>query len=159
MDPISIFYSWQSDRDRHVCGRFIALALEAAMEVLQPRFDALLILDSDTAGVAGTPPVSETILGKIRDCDVFVGDVSFVGATPGGKKLLPNPNVMTEFGYARSVLDDQQIILLMNTAFGPERDLPFDLAHLRHPVAYALGEDATDGARRQARAAFAVKLT
>ncbi|CAN5500142.1 hypothetical protein BH10PSE12_BH10PSE12_08240 [soil metagenome] len=158
MDPVRIFYSWQSDRDAHVCGRFIALALKVALEALQSNFSAELQLDSDTAGVAGTPPVSETILGKIRACDLFIGDVSFVGATADGKKLLPNPNVMTEFGYARSVLDDQQIILVMNTVFGPERDLPFDLAYLRHPVAYRLEEAAADGARRQARTAFAVKL-
>lgn len=157
-DPIRIFYSWQSDRHLAVCGRFIALALVSAVEALQPRFTVELLVDSDTAGVAGTPPVSETILAKIRDCDLFVGDVSFVGATPDGAKLLPNPNVMTEFGYARHALDDQQIILVMNTAFGPERDLPFDLAHLRHPVAYSLEEGAADGARRQARAAFASKL-
>lgn len=158
-DPIRIFYSWQSDRDRAVCGRFIAIALAEAIKALQPGFAAELVLDSDTAGVAGTPPVSETILAKIRDCDLFVGDVSFVGATPDGKKLLPNPNVMTEFGYARHALDDQQIILVMNIAFGPERDLPFDLAHLRHPVAYSLGEGASDGARRKARAAFATKIS
>lgn len=83
-DPIRIFYSWQSDRDRDVCGRFIALALASAIEALQPHYTQELRLDSDTAGVAGTPPVSETILGKIRDCDLFIGDVSFVGATPDG---------------------------------------------------------------------------
>lgn len=83
--------------------------------------------------------------------------MSFVGATPKGKRL-PNPNVMTEFGYARSMLDDQQIVLVMNTAFGPERDLPFDLAHLRHPAAYALQEGAADAERRRARTAFAQKI-
>ena len=64
MDPVRIFYSWQSDREQHVCGRFIALALQAALEALQPRFEAEFLLDSDTAGIAGTPPVSETILGQ-----------------------------------------------------------------------------------------------
>jgi|SRR5579863_916720 len=65
---------------------------------------------------------------------------------------------MTEFGYARHALDDQQIILVMNTAFGLERNLPFDLAHLRHPVSYSLEEGVSDGKRRQARAAFATKI-
>ena len=158
VDPIRIFYSWQSDRERDVCGRFIALALASAIKALQPHYTADLLLDSDTAGVAGTPPVSETILNKIRCCDLFIGDVSFVGETHNGKKLLPNPNVMTEFGYARHALDDQQIILVMNTAFGREQNLPFDLAHLRHPVSYELEEGARDGLRRQARAAFATKI-
>lgn len=158
METVRIFYSWQSDREAGVCGRFIAIALTSAIEALQAKFTARLELDSDTAGVAGTPPVSETILGKIRECDLFIGDVSFVGATANGEKLLPNPNVMTEFGYARHALDDQQIILVMNTAFGPERALPFDLAHLRHPVAYSLAEGSSAGARRQARTAFAAKI-
>lgn len=158
MDPIRIFYSWQSDREADVCGRFIQLALKNAIETLQPHFATELILDSDTAGVAGTPPVSETILRKIRECDVFVGDVSFIGKTENGKSL-PNPNVMTEFGYARHALDDEQIVLVMNTAFGPERDLPFDLAHLRHPLAYSLPEGAPDAERRAKRAAFAQKIT
>jgi hypothetical protein len=157
MDPIRVFYSWQSDRDRDVCSRFIQMALQAALDAIQPSFQPPLILDSDTVGVAGTPPVSETILRKIRECDIFIGDVSFVGMTPGGK-LLPNPNVMTEFGYARSVLEDGQILLVMNTAFGAERDLPFDLAHLRHPLAYALPEGGSDGERRRLRVAFADKL-
>ena len=157
-EPIRIFYSWQSDREANVCGRFIQLALKSAIEALQPGFPAELILDSDTAGVAGTPPVSETILRKIRECDVFVGDVSFVGETAAGKRL-PNPNVMTEFGYARHVLDDQQIMLVMNTAFGPERDLPLDLAYLRHPLAYQLAEGAPDSERRTKRSAFGKKIT
>jgi hypothetical protein len=157
MNPIRIFYSWQSDRQSDVCSRFIQIALQTALDAIQPNFERSLILDFDTAGVAGTPPVSETILRKIRECDIFVGDVSFVGSTPGGK-LLPNPNVMTEFGYARSVLEDGQILLVMNTAFGSERDLPFDLAHLRHPSAYALPESSPDGERRRIRAAFADKL-
>lgn len=157
MEPVRIFYSWQSDRDRSVCGRFIALALEEAVDALRQKVRAELEIDSDTSGVAGTPPVSETILGKIRSCDIFIGDVSFVGSTQTGK-LLPNPNVMTEFGYARGTLDDQQILLVMNKAFGPPEALPFDLAHLRHPLSYTLAEGAADGVRRQARAAFAQKL-
>jgi hypothetical protein len=157
MDSIRIFYSWQSDRESDVCSRFIQLALQSALGAVQPGFQQRLILDSDTVGVAGTPPVSETILRKIRECDIFIGDVSFVGTTPGGK-LLPNPNVMTEFGYARSVLKDGQLLLVMNTTFGTERDLPFDLAHLRHPLAYALPEGTADGERRRLREVFADKL-
>ena len=142
MDPIRIFYSWQSDREADVCGRFIQLALKSAIEALQPGF----------------PAVSESILRIIRECDVFVGDGSFVGETDAGKRL-PNPNVMTEFGYARHVLDDQQIMLVMNTSFGPERDLPFDLAYLRHPLAYHLAEGAPDSERRTKRTAFGKKIT
>ncbi|NSZ75042.1 hypothetical protein G6L74_14925 [Agrobacterium tumefaciens] len=44
------------------------------------------------AGVPGTPNISETILNKIRECEIFVGDVTFVAKTEGGKQI-PNPNV------------------------------------------------------------------
>ncbi|WFU91986.1 hypothetical protein QA644_34335 (plasmid) [Rhizobium sp. CC1099] len=100
MRPIHIFYAWQNDRDGKVCNHFIRIALEAAVETLRQDHDVEIRLDSDTADVSGTPPVSETILRKIRECEIFVGDVTFVGMTANGKQL-PNPNVMIEFGFAR----------------------------------------------------------
>lgn len=157
MEPLRIFYSWQSDRDRNVCGRFIELALEAAIERLSNRLDVEAVLDSATKGVAGTPPVSETILRKISECDIFIGDVSFVAETAHGKRI-PNPNVMVEFGYARSLIEDERIMLVMNEAFGSAKELPFDLAHLRHPTRYTLCEAAPDGERRQSRDAFSEKI-
>lgn len=158
MQPIHLFYSWQSDRGSKVCRNFIRHALEAAVANLKDSHGLEIYIDSDTSGVPGTPHVSDTILGKIRECDVFVGDVSFVGSTSNGKKV-PNPNVMIEFGYARGVLTDRQILLLMNTAFGPAQELPFDLAHLRHPTQYSVQEDASDGVRRGQRAKLAETLT
>ncbi|BBB10391.1 hypothetical protein [Sphingopyxis sp. EG6] len=158
MNQITIFYSWQSDRDSSVCRNFVRIALETALGELRDQHPNVeLVLDSDTSGVAGTPPVTETILKKIKACGVFVGDVTFVGETAKGKQL-PNPNVLTEYGYARAVLDDEQIVLLMNTAFGPPTDLPFDLAHLRFPLAWELQDDAAAVERRRIRAAFATKL-
>ncbi|WP_141649847.1 hypothetical protein [Rhizobium sp. PDO1-076] len=132
--------------------------MEAAITALKDDHNIEIRLDSDISDVPGTPPVSETILRKIRECDIFVGDLTFVGLTAKGKRL-PNPNVMIEFGYARGVLTDQQILSVMNTAFGPAEDLPFDLAHLRHPTSYSVEEDVSDGIRRERRSAFAKKLT
>lgn len=157
MRPIHLFYSWQSDRDRKVCGRFIRLAIESAIERIEAEHSIAIRLDSDTANVPGTPPVSETILAKIRECEIFVGDVTFVGKAANGK-LLPNPNVMIEFGYARGVLTDHQILSVMNTVYGSPKELPFDLAHLRHPTAYAVDETASDDDRRRSRALFAERL-
>lgn len=158
MDQITIFYSWQSDRDSSVCRNFIRTALDTALGELRDEHPNVeLVLDSDTSGVAGTPPVTETILKKIRACGVFVGDVTIVAETAKGKHL-PNPNVLTEYGYARAILDNEQIVLVMNTAFGSPKELPFDLAHLRFPLAWELKEGAADGERRRLRAAFATKL-
>ena len=157
LDEIRIFYSWQSDRSDDVCRRFARIALEDAIAAIQPTIPAAIVLDSDTAGIAGTPPVSKTILRKIRNCDVFVGDVSFVATTAGGKSV-PNPNVLTEYGYARALLDDERVVLVMNEAFGPPTALPFDLAHLRHPAGWNLPEAASAADRRRLRAAFGKRM-
>ncbi|NKK01226.1 hypothetical protein GFL63_20960 [Rhizobium leguminosarum bv. viciae] len=157
MRPIHLFYSWQSDRDSDVCRSFVRIALEEAIAALKVAHGIEIHLDSDTAGVPGTPNVSETILNKIRECEIFVGDVTFVAKTEGGKQI-PNPNVLIEFGYARGVLSDAQILSVMNTAFGQPNDLPFDLAYLRHPTSYSMPEGAPKSVRRTERAAFAKRL-
>lgn len=157
MTPIRIFYAWQSDRGSDCCSNFVRKALEAAIADLAPNYGEELILDSDTAGLAGSPRVTENILKKIRECDVFLGDLTFVAQTEGGKQL-PNPNVMIELGFARAVLDEQQIMLVMNEAFGGPKELPFDLAHLRHPLGWTLAQGAPAGERRAERAKFAAKL-
>jgi hypothetical protein len=157
MTSLRIFYAWQSDRGSDCCSNFVRKALEAAIADLAPSYGEELVLDSDTAGLAGSPRVTENILKKIRECDVFLGDLSFVAQTDGGKQL-PNPNVMIELGFARAVLDEQQIMLVMNEAFGGPKELPFDLAHLRHPLGWTLSEGAPAGERRATRTKFAGKL-
>ena len=69
--------------------------------------DATVELDKDTQGIAGSPPIAETILQKVEDCAVFVADLSFVGEsksgfsnTSGKPRQFPNPNVLIEYGYA-----------------------------------------------------------
>jgi hypothetical protein len=159
MESVHLFYSWQSDRDSALCRNFIEIALEAAKERIEAERGILLEIDRDTKGVAGTPPITDTILRKIRACDIFVADMSFVGRAdsdePGGGKLVPNPNVMFEYGYARHVLGDEHILLAFNAAFGSFKDLPFDLAGMRRPTEYSAGPGIADGARRRARTAYA----
>jgi hypothetical protein len=79
----SVFYSWQSDLDPALTRNFIEEALKRAVKDLN-RSEAVrveAVIDRDTAGVAGTPEISETIFRKIDECDVFVCDVSIVNAT------------------------------------------------------------------------------
>lgn len=42
----------------------------------------------------------------------------------------PNPNVLVELGYSLKHLSEKRIILVINTAFGSENDLPFDLRQM-----------------------------
>ncbi len=116
-----------------------------------------LSVDADTEGIAGTPPISQTILRKIEESDLFLADMTFVAETKSGKKV-PNANVMGEYGYALRCKGLDRILLVMNVAFGPPEELPFDLRHLRHPARYSLDEGAPDGQRRSARNAFAQAL-
>ncbi|MGH6950882.1 MAG: hypothetical protein ACREH4_08420 [Vitreimonas sp.] len=150
MTPITLFYSWQSDRDSNLCRHFIEKALERAVELVRGDGIALTI-DADTRNVPGTPPVTATILKKIDACDIFFADMTLVGATDAGK-LTPNPNVMGEYGYALRGLGPERILLAMNTAFGAPAELPFDLRHWRFPLQYQAGLDIKDTARRDLRA-------
>ncbi|HEY5364786.1 MAG TPA: hypothetical protein VIJ49_11350 [Aestuariivirga sp.] len=149
---ITVFYAWQSDRPQEINRTFIRKALDAAAKRLteDQSIDAKVVIDADTEGVVGTPHVTETILEKIRAADIFAPDLTFVAETDGGK-LIPNPNVMTEYGYALRELGFEAMMPVMNTYFGPPEKLPFDLGHFRHPTQYELLPDAPDGVRRALR--------
>ena len=110
-------------------------------------------IDADTEGVIGHVPVTETILKKIAACDAFVPDLTFVAQTPGGK-LVPNPNVMLEYGYALRARSYSVMIPVMNTAYGPPEKLPFDMGHSRHPLQFELPITAANAERRSKRASL-----
>lgn len=135
-----IFYSWQSDINKN--RRFIQECLEAAIERLN--IESTLIdaqrdeyeLDHDTKSVLGIPDITATIFNKIDNCDLFVADVTFVGKSPS-QRMLPNPNVLIELGYAISRLGSERILLIMDNAQGQWNDIPFDLRHKRHGVSFS----------------------
>jgi hypothetical protein len=127
-----VFYSWQSDLPDDSNREYLRTILAAASERLttrRPKGHAV-VLDSDTLGVPGAPPITEAVLEKIRNARVFVADVSITNSSAAGKKA-PNPNVLVELGYALRGLGWSRILMLMNTEFGEPRELPFDLHHLR----------------------------
>ncbi len=73
-------------------------------------------------------------------------------------KLIPNPNVMIEYGYALRALTFEAMMPVMNTYFGPPEELPFDLGHVRHPTLYDVPPEVSDGERRIARAKLSATL-
>src|SRR5215510_4396909 len=88
---LTVFYSWQSDTPSNINRTFIEKALLEALKRLHSDAtlenalrDTTVELDKDTKGVAGSPPIVETILQKIDDCAVFVADVTFVGESKAG---------------------------------------------------------------------------
>src|SRR5207247_1228613 len=109
--------------------------------------ETIIKLEKDTQGVPGSPPIADTILRKIEACTAFVADLTLVGESLSGiakdgnrKRFFPNPNVTIEYGYALRCHGHDNMIAVLNTAFGESHtdNLPFDLRHLRWPIKYHL---------------------
>jgi hypothetical protein len=145
----TIFYSWQADTPAALNRTFIENAIKRAITELsleaqiEPADREEIVLDKDTIGVPGMPPIVDTILGKIDASAAFVADLTFVGSRSDGIRLTPNPNVLIEYGYALKSLTHAGIVAVMNTHYGEPSDdnLPFDMKHLRRPITYLIAED------------------
>lgn len=158
-----IFYAWQNDRPRQSCREFVRTAAGDATSRIAaslPLEDSPR-LDHDTENESGTPPITETILRKIRLSAVFIADVTFCaeireGDPPKIVKRYPNPNVMLELGYAAAILGWNRIVLVMNKHYGSAQSLPFDLKNHRFPIEYELGPNS--GKSDELRSALADRL-
>jgi hypothetical protein len=87
---IIVFYARQSDRPTTINRNFVRKALDEAAERItgDASVSVDVLIDADTEGIVGTPPVTETTLRKIAAADVFVPDLTFVAETDAGK-LIP----------------------------------------------------------------------
>jgi hypothetical protein len=164
---MKIFWSWQSDTPKDIGRFFVRDALREAIQVLKTDEHVLepleretaakLELDSDRQGVPGSPDLAATIFDKIEAADVFVADVTIVGATPEGKKLI-NSNVAIEYGHAHKALSFRRVLMVQNHHYGDGDDLPFDLRQKSWPLHYTLAPDATKAEISAERAKFKAKL-
>jgi hypothetical protein len=153
--PHTVFFSWQDDTPHSNGHDFIENALDTALAQialtteLEQAIRDELVLDKDTKGVPGQPPIAETIFRKIDGAAVFVPDLTFVGKRKNGRPM-PNPNVLIEYGWALKSLGHARIVAAMNTAYGEPKaeNMSFDLAHLRFPICYCLAEDADESTRK-----------
>jgi hypothetical protein len=139
---IKVFYSWQSDINAKYNRYFQLDCLKSAVKKINQELDLKESMreDHDTKGVAGSPDIASTILSKIENSDIFIGDITFV-AFSDNNRALSNPNVLIELGYAMHALSDERVINVINTAFGePKDNIPFDLAHKRWPISYELSD-------------------
>ena len=151
-----IFFSWQSDIPDGTVRSFIQYCLERAIRTLQADADIDpadrdVALDQDTLNVPGSPPIMETIFGKIDRAAVFVSDLTYVADRIGGGRS-PNPNVCIEHGYALKVLGWRRMVAVMNTAMGdPDQyELPFDVRHIRRPIPFSRPKNASAEADQHA---------
>ena len=131
-ESLKVFYSWQSDLPNNTNRGFIEKAIQTAIREINEKHNINIEFDSDTRGEPGSPDISNTILQKIKNSLIFIGDVSYV--THLGNKGMPNSNVMFELGYAISVLTDKNVIMLFNEISGELSKMPFDLGLKRQLV-------------------------
>ena len=142
----AIFLSWQSDlgETRNV----IRAALDKVVKNLNRdvTLEEALRVDEDTAGVAGWPEITQTILEKIEGCEVFISDITPINGPQSSFRLTPNPNVLFELGYALATgLGRTRIICVVNASYLPRRDLkeiPFDVRGSR-PLQFSLEDQAS----------------
>lgn len=135
MKEYRLFYSWQNDRKD--TKRIIMSALRVAAETLR-KYDIALIVDQDTRGRTGKRNIDAEVLEKIRGCDIFLADLTPVITYYPPKddhelpKLMPNSNVMYEYGYALHAKGENRMIVL--ASLNKEEDehiefMPFDINH------------------------------
>jgi hypothetical protein len=160
-----VFFSWQADTPNATGRSFLRTVLgdvcrQIAGDTTLDEAERELEVDSDTQGVAGQPPIAETILRKIDQAAVVVADMTFVGKRIDGRPT-PNPNVLIEYGWALKSLGHNRVITVMNEAFGePTADsLPFDLAHLRWPTRFNVYTDMPAAKKREEKLRFTRELT
>jgi len=141
-----IFYSWQSDLLNKTNRGFIGDALEAAAKSIRndDSIEVYPVIDRDTINVPGSPDIAHTIFNKIEDTQVFLCDISIINQNTPSRPT-PNPNVLLELGYALKTLGWENVIMVMNTAFGKPELLPFDLK-MRRVITYNMPEVSEDRA-------------
>ena len=162
--PQRIFFSWQSDTRNRVGRSIIETCLDRAIRTLQADADIEpanrdMSVDRDTLDVPGSPPIMETIFGKIDRAGVFLSDLTFVAERVSGGRT-PNPNVCIEHGYALKALGWRRMVAVMNTAMGhpDQHELPFDVRHVRRPIFFSITEDADADVRHQTKDALTKQL-
>ena len=139
-----IFFSWQSDRTD--VKKAIQRELDSVAKKLKKE-DINLIIDHDTRDRVGTQNIDVEVLQKILNCDIFIADITPVckilskndASIPA--KLIPNPNVMYESGYALAHKGLSKMIFLASLQHGETiAQLPFDINHNTITAIHDLGQ-------------------
>jgi hypothetical protein len=137
-----VFFSWQSDRIE------VKKAIHRELDVVAKKLykeGVNLIVDHDTRDRVGTQDINAEVLQKILHCDIFIADVTPVSKilsdTPKPVKLIPNPNVMYESGYALAHKGLSKMIFLASLQHGETiAQLPFDINHNTITSIHDLGQ-------------------
>ena len=130
----TVFFSWQSDVPEN--SDFLRSFIKTSIKNLETPHNVNVLYDEASRSVVGSQKVEEVILEKIRAWDVFIADITpitRIETKEGEKKrikLLPNPNVAFELGYAMHCLPMEQVLIVLPTGIS-HGQLPFDFNHNR----------------------------
>lgn len=139
-DAFRIFYAWQSDHGpsrRHVEDALERIA-DQANATWKPVVPIIVELATDPGD--GAVRIDAVLMAKIARADVVVADITPVSTYEN--RLVPNPNILIEVGYALAGKGPEQLILVEHAkkteewlAVYPRARLPFDIDHV-HRIAY-----------------------
>lgn len=135
MPQYTLFFSWQNDR------KDTKTTIFAALNNAKEKFAAEeieLVLDQDTRDRTGKRNIDAEVLQKIRDCDIFLADLTpVITYFPSPEKHdlpkhMPNSNVMYEYGYALHAKGENRMIVLASLSKEDDEHveyMPFDINH------------------------------
>lgn len=130
-----IFFSWQMDSPKYENYSYLNNVLSDSAKVLSKKLEKEIVVSSDSRDEDGGDSIDVAVVRKISLCDYFVADITSVREIEitdaegkvVKKKLIPNPNVMYELGYAVSTLGWNRVILVWNDKCGNKDFAPFDI--------------------------------
>lgn len=122
-----IFFSWQSDISNSK--QYVTRLLETFVKE-NPEYR----LEAADRNPEGADDITKVIFEKIRQCDYFVADISIINPedrVDNTKRLVCNPNVLYELGYATALDNVQKVLVCDKTTVDDAKHLPFDLRNRR----------------------------
>jgi hypothetical protein len=167
-----VFWSWQSESPARVGRILVRDALKEAIEqlklsadIVEPERDTTKI-DHDPGRVAGGAGPVREILAMIDAAAALVADVTAVGRTGSGVDVQPentgnrliNCNVAVELGYALRALGEPKLILVFNSHYGWQEDLPFSVRNQADAIAFTLPPNAGRQEIEQERRKLSARL-
>lgn len=135
MSQYRLFFSWQNDCKK--TKSIINSALKNAVKKLAVEGIELFI-DQDTRNRVGKRNIDAEVLEKIRNCDIFLADLTptITYFPPKDShdlpKHMPNSNVMYEYGYALHAKGENRMIVLASLDKKDNEHIeymPFDINH------------------------------
>lgn len=131
----TIFYSWQMDTPKKENYCYIMDTLKKIQKDIKSLLDVSIDISTDSRGENGSNSIDVTILNKISNSDIFIADITPTSTIKNineegdvkKMKMIPNPNVMYELGYAVNSLGWNRVILVWNDKYGNKDFAPFDI--------------------------------